>query len=56
MRNEVTKIVHRNDGLYDLTIKRGNAYFSKSKLTMQEVVFELEQEQQQRESEDGRTE
>lgn len=56
MKNEITKIVHRSDGLYDLTIKRGNAYFSKTKLTMQDVMLELEQELNQREGENGRTE
>lgn len=39
-----TKIAHRRDGLYDLTIKDGNTYIIKHALTMQEVVYELEQE------------
>lgn len=41
---ETTKITHRKDGLYDLTLKDGNTYIIKHALTMQEVVYELEQE------------
>lgn len=51
--NETTKIVHRKDGLYDLTIKNGKTYTEKRGLTMQEVVIELEQEFYQKEGNNG---
>lgn len=41
---ETTKITHRKDGLYDLTLKDGNTYIIKQAMTMQEVVAELERE------------
>ena len=41
---ETTRITHRKDGLYDLTLKDGNTYIIKQAMTMQEVVAELERE------------
>lgn len=54
--SETTKIVHRNDGLYDLTLKNGKAYRERRGLTMQEVVLELEREINDKEDANGRAE
>ena len=53
---ETTKITHRKDGLYDLTLKNGKAYREKRGLTMQEVVLELEREMNDKEEANGRAE